>query len=356
MLIQHKKLRAIVRAICTAAGSTDDEPAMVADNLVDANLTGHDSHGVGMLPRYISCVLNGELRPNQHVTVLKDEGTTLMLDGNHGYGQVIGREAMALGIERAQKHGVCVLTVRESFHLCRIGAWAEQCAAAGLVSIHYVNVLGTRPLVAPHGGGDARYGTNPYTCVLPATNDNPPVLLDMATSRIAVGKVRVARNKGEQVVDGALIDSEGQPTTDPNVMYTQPYGAVLPFGEHKGYGMALMSEMLAGVLSGGDTMRRDTARKKDTALNNMLAIIFDPQRFVDGARYKTEIDATIADVRASPPRDPAAPVLMPGDPERTSRAARGSNGIPIDDATWEELLAAAESVGLARADVLGMAS
>ena len=105
MLIRHKNLRAIVRAICTAAGSEGDEPAMVADNLVDANLTGHDSHGVGMLPRYISCVHNGELKPNQHVSVTKDEGTILMLEGNHGYGQVIGREAMAMGIERARRHG-----------------------------------------------------------------------------------------------------------------------------------------------------------------------------------------------------------------------------------------------------------
>ncbi|MEM9681750.1 MAG: malate/lactate/ureidoglycolate dehydrogenase [Pseudomonadota bacterium] len=355
MLIKEDNLRAVVRAICTAAGSTGDEPAMVADNLVDANLTGHDSHGVGMLPRYISCVLSGELSPNQHVEILKDEGTTLMLDGKQGYGQVIGREAMELGIERARKNGVCVMTVRNSFHLCRIGAWAEQCAAAGMVSMHYVNVLGKRPLVAPYGGGDARYGTNPYTCVLPATNDNPPVLLDMATSLIAVGKVRVARNKGEQVREGALIDSHGRPTTDPNAMYTQPYGAVLPFGDHKGYGMALMSEMLAGVLSGGDTMRRDTAREKDTALNNMLTIIFDPQRFVDGGRYKTEMDATITDVRASPPQDPSQPVLMPGDPERTNRAERGANGIPIDAATWEELLSAAESVGLDRAKVEAMA-
>lgn len=355
MLIRHEKLRAVVRAICTAAGSKDDEPSMVAENLVDANLTGHDSHGVGMLPRYIACVLEGELTPNQHVEILKDDGPILMLEGGKGYGQVIGHEAMTLGIERARRLGVCVLTVRNSFHLCRIGAWAEQCAAAGLVSMHYVNVLGRRPIVAPFGGSDARYGTNPYTCVLPATNDNPPVLLDMATSVIAVGKVRVAKNKGEQVKEGVLIDSEGRATTDPNVMYTEPYGAVLPFGEHKGYGMALMSEMLAGVLSGGDTMRRDTAREKDTALNNMLAIIFDPRRFVDGARYKREMDATIADVRASPPRTPGTPVLMPGDPERTNRSERGSNGIPIDDTTWEELLAAAESVGLPRAEILAMA-
>ena len=304
MLIQHEPLRAIVRAICAAAGSTGDEPALVADNLVDTNLTGHDSHGgsmptpwlscpvdtnltghdshgVGMLPRYIACALNGQLKVNQHVAVAQDNGALLTLDGQMGYGQVIGGEAMALGIERAQEHGVAVLTLRNSFHLGRIGAWAEQSAKAGMISMHYVNVIGQRALVAPFRGGDARYATNPFTCVMPGTAENPATLLDMATSVIAMGKVRVAKNKGEPVAEGALIDADGRPTTDPNVMYSQPIGAVLPFGEHKGYGMALMAEMLAGVLSGGQTMRAETLRQDDTIINNMLAIIFDPRRLVD---------------------------------------------------------------------------
>lgn len=356
MLIQHDKLRAVVRAICTAAGSTGDEPALVADNLVYANLTGHDSHGVGMLPRYISCALTGQLAMNQHVKVVKDEGTILVLDGQTGYGQVIGGEAMALGIERAREHGVCILALRNSFHLCRIGAWAEQAAEAGMISMHYVNVIGHKPLVAPFRGGDARYATNPYTCILPATDNNPTTLLDMATSVVAMGKVRVAKNKGEQMQEGALIDAEGKPTTDPNVMYTPPFGAALPFGEHKGYGMALMAEMLAGVLSGGQTMRAETQRTDDTILNGMLAIIFDPRRMVDDDFYKSEVDATIAHVKASPPQNPDEPVLVPGDPERATRAEREANGVPIDDATWEEILSAAESVGLSRSDVVGMAA
>lgn len=356
MLIQHDKLRAIVRAICAAAGSADGEAQKVADNLVYANLTGHDSHGVGMLPRYISCALAGELKINAHLKIVRDEGAMLVLDGQTGYGQVIGGEAMALGIERAREHGVAVLALRNSFHLCRIGAWAEQCAAAGMISFHYVNVIGRKPLVAPYRGADARYATNPYTCVLPATDNNPTTLLDMATSVIAMGKVRVARNKGEQVREGALIDAEGRPTTDPNVMYTPPFGAVLPFGEHKGYGMALMAELLAGVLSGGHTMRAETKRQDDTILNNMLAIVMDPGRLVDADFYKSEVDATLAHVKASPPRNPAEPVLVPGDPERITRAEREAEGIPIDDTTWEEMLAAGDSVGLARGDVEGMAA
>jgi len=356
VLIQHDKLRAVVRAICAAAGSESDEAAKVADNLVIANLTGHDSHGVGMLPRYIACAKTGELKINAHVRIVRDEGSMLVLDGQTGYGQVIGGEAMALGIERARDHGVVVLALRNSFHLCRIGAWAEKCAAAGMISFHYVNVIGHKPLVAPFRGGDARYATNPYTCVLPPTDTNPTTLLDMATSVVAMGKVRVAKNKGEQVREGALIDSQGQPTTDPNTMYTPPFGAVLPFGEHKGYGMALMAELLAGVMSGGHTMRAETQRQDDTILNNMLAIIMDPRRLVDEDFYKSEVDATLAHVKASPPQNPAEPVLVPGDPERISMAEREANGVPIDENTWEEILAAGESVGLNRSDIMGMAA
>ena len=140
--IRHENLRAVARAICAAAGSKGDEPADVADNLVHANLTGHDSHGIGMLPRYIRAVQEGELRPNMKIDLLVDTGAMLVVDGKAGYGQSVGRQAMELAIERAKAHGVCVMAVRRSFHLCRIGAWGEQCAAAGFVSIHYVNVVG----------------------------------------------------------------------------------------------------------------------------------------------------------------------------------------------------------------------
>ncbi len=257
---------------------------------------------------------------------------------------------MALAVERAQRHGVCVMGIRRSFHLCRIGAWGEQCAEAGLVSIHYVNVVGHPGLVAPWRGSDARYATNPYCITMPATDANPVTQLDMATSIVAHGKVRVARNKGEQMAPGVLIDSEGRPTTDPNVMFEHPMGAIMPFAEHKGYGMALMSEMMAGVLSGGHTRRPETDSERDTVLNNMLSIVFDPARLVAPDFYNSEMDATIAHVKGSPPADPELPVLMPGDPERATHAERSANGIPVDDETWRQLEAAAASVGMDAAE------
>ena len=344
--IDHQNLTAVVRDIVAAAGSTGDEPTLVAENLVGANLSGHDSHGVGMLPRYIACVHTGELVPDQHAEIIKDGGATLVVDGKAGYGQVIGREAMAIGIERAREFGVCSMTVRRSFHLCRIGAWAEQCADAGLVSMHHVNVTGHAGLVAPFRGTDARFTTNPYACAMPAASANPHTVLDFATSAAAHGKVRVARNKGETVPEGWLIDANGRPTTDPNTMFATPRGALLPFGEHKGYGLAFMNELLAGVLSGGGTCRPDNDRPNDTILNNMLSVIIDPGRFVDSGYYASETDAMIDHVKASPPSNAAEPVLVPGDPERARRAERKADGIAVDKETWQEIERAAQSVGI----------
>jgi len=346
--IDHNKLRTIVAEICTHAGSTGDEPALVADNLVTANLMGHDSHGVGMLPRYISGAQCGEAKLNAHARIIVDNGALIVVDGQAGLGQVIGGESMDFGIERARKHGCAIVATRRSFHLGRIGAWAERCAEKGLVSMHHTNVVGHKPTVAPYGAREAKYSTNPYTIGLPATDEYPMTILDMATSVVAMGKVRVARNKGEQVAPGTLIDANGRETTDPNVMYTEPFGAALPFGGHKGGGLALMNELLAGVLCGGHTMRPETNQPGDAVLNNMLSVIIDPAKLIDSGFYTAELNATISYVKAAKPIDPAKPVLVPGDPERIRKAEREANGLPIDDNTWEEILATGDSVGFGR--------
>ncbi|MGH8674133.1 MAG: Ldh family oxidoreductase, partial [Burkholderiales bacterium] len=180
-----------------AGGSDARETGIVAENLVTANLTGHDSHGVGMIPRYVDSLLEGGLAVNRHPTMVFDGGAMISLDGEAGYGQVIGLEAMEIGIARARAHGMCVMGLGRAHHLCRIGQWAEQATAAGLVSLHFTNVI-SRSIVAPYGGADARFGTNPMTVGIPIPNE-PPFILDMATSAVAQGKIRVAHNKREQV-------------------------------------------------------------------------------------------------------------------------------------------------------------
>ena len=350
MLISADNLTDITRSICLKAGSEAAEADKVARNLVEANLAGHDSHGVGMVPTYIDSIERGRLQPNQHASVISDNGAILVVDGNRGYGQVIGEETMNLGIERAKNQGMALIALRNSHHLGRIGAWGEQCAAAGLVSIHYVNVMGHRPLVTPFGGSDARFTTNPYCTALPATDGNPPVILDMATSKVAMGKIRVAYNKGVDAPEGALIDPDGNPTLDPGVMFQETRGALRSVGEHKGYGLAFICELLAGALTGGGTCLPER-EAEEIIVNNMLSILIDPTATGNAEGYAREIDAMTAHVKASPPAPGVEAVMVPGDPERKSRAERGANGIPVDDRTWEEIVETAGKVGIAADDV-----
>ena len=205
-------------------------------------------------------------------------------------------------------------------------------------------------MVAPFRGTDGRFVTNPVCIAFPGTEQQPPILLDMATSAIAMGKVRVARNEGHEVEPGILIDPAGKPTRDPNVMYADPHGALLPFGGHKGYALAVVTELLAGALSGGPTIQPGNPRAGGV-INNMFAVIIDPARFAGVDWLRREIDGFVDYVKASPPSDPKAPVLVPGDPERLARAERSRSGIEVDATTWEEILAAGEQVGVARTTI-----
>ena len=249
--IDVTRLRAAIRLVMRGFGSNDAEVEAVAGNLIEANLTGHDSHGIGMLPRYVDAYQQRGLVPNQHVRTVLDAGTLLRLDGGAGFGQVIGREAMELGIARALQNGSCIVALGNSHHLGRIGAWAEQATRAGLVSLHFVNVI-ARSIVAPYGGADARFGTNPFAAGIPLTGSEP-VILDFATSVLAQGKTRVAFNKGELLPPGSLLDDQGRPSREPRFGVNPPFGALLAFGEHKGYGLALLCELLGGALAAGMT-------------------------------------------------------------------------------------------------------
>ena len=350
MLIPVQRLHAIVAEIIRHGGSEEAEAELVSGHLVDANLAGHDSHGVGMVPKYIEDLQAGLLAPNARPSLVKDEGAVMVFDGHLGYGRPVAEEAMISALERCRETGVVLMALRRTHHLGRIGAYGEQSIAAGLVSLHFVNVTDHLPLVAPFGGRDARYSTNPICIAVPGTSSTEPVLLDMATSRIAFGKVKVAHNAGKHVPPGSLIDADGEPSVDPGAMFTDPRGALLSMGEHKGYGLALMCDLLGGILSGGGTMQPQNPRPGGIA-NNMLSIIIDPARLVDSAWLASELDATIAYVKSSRPVKAGEPVLIAGEPERISRAERGREGIPMNETTWEEILAAAQKVGMTREQV-----
>ena len=346
-LIQAQALREHMSAIVKAAGSSQAEADTVASNLVMANLSGHDSHGVGMIPRYIAAVLEGGLVPNTSVKTVMDIGTMLTLDGQCGYGQVIGEQAMQLGIARAKQHGSCIMTLSRSHHLGRIGHWAEMAVAQGLVSMHFVNVL-SRPVVAPFGGGDGRFGTNPC-CIGVPLKGREPFVLDFATSRVAQGKMRVAHNEGKQVEPGLLIDEQGQPTTDPGVVVVPQanglFGALMTFGEHKGYGMAVACELLGGALTGNGTWHR-AADFKMAVYNGMLSILIDPAKLGTQDNFEQEALAFVDWLRQGPAAPGVDAVMMAGEPERKARAEREKAGITLDDTTWGEIVEAGQKVGL----------
>ena len=350
MIATAQRLANVIQAIFLAADSNQDEASAIAENLIEANLTGHDSHGIGMVPRYVERVLRGAINVNQHATVTHQSGPVVQVDGNLGYGQVIGAETLDIGIEKTRETGATIIALRNSHHLGRIGAWGEKCADAGFVSIHFVNAIGLSPQVAPYGGVEGRYSTNPYCTSIPSTSEQPRIVLDMATSKVAMGKVLVARNRGEEIADGVLLDPEGFPTNNPDVMFGNPRGALVPFGDHKGYGLSFICEVLAGALiNGGTCVPRNQVQ--NTAINNMLSIILDPNALGDSEVFRKELDEITAYVKLARPAEGVDEVMVPGDPERAAKAKRQESGISVDDETWRQVLGAANSVGVRSSDI-----
>lgn len=340
--VKAQVVHKIAVEILRRTGSPVDEAETVAEHLVRANLLGHESHGVGMLPLYLEHIKEEYLVPGKPALKIMDEDAILVFDGQRGYGQRTAREAMDAAIEKCRVKGLALLALRNAHHIGRVGAYGEMAIQKGFISIHFVNVV-ARNVIAPFGGRDGRMGTNPICIAIPGTANSDPVLLDMATSKIAVGKARVALEAGKPVEENNLIDADGNPTTDPAVIFDNPTGAILPIGTYKGYGLALCCEILAGALCGGGSVRhRD--EKAGGVMNNMLAIIIDPQRLGDIFWIQTEIDAIVAHVTGSPPVEPENPVLVAGDPERINFKTRTRQGIPFSRGAWEEIKAAAAAV------------
>lgn len=343
--IDHAALVTLIEEMLARVGSGPEEARQVASDLVEANLQGHDSHGAQLVPRYIENTEKGLVTPNVIARQVGGAGAMSVWDGLMGFGQCTGRQVTAGAIAAAREHGMAAFGLRNTHHLGRIGAYAEMSVAEGLIGLFFVNAVSGAPVVAPHGGFDGRMGTNPICIGIPRAPQ--PLILDFATSAIAVGKVKVAFNAGREVPAGALVTHEGVPSSDPAVMYGQgPRGALLSFGAHKGYGLALVCEILAGALTGGGTNQPATPKDRGI-VNGMMGILLDPARLADNPAFADEVQAICAHVQASAP----GRVLIPGDPERRSKAARMAEGIPLDDVTWGDLSACATRLGIGEAAI-----
>jgi uncharacterized oxidoreductase len=342
MQVRHDPLCRLTAALFQRAGCEPAEAECVAAHLVEANLVGHDSHGVIRVPSYVRWLRDGKVVAGRTIQVVFENEVIAVVDGQFGLGQAVGEQAMRLGIAKCPRHGVAVIALRNAGHLGRIGDWPLIVARAGLWSLHFVNTTGAGILVAPHGGISRRLSANPIAAGVPIPG-REPLLLDMSACTIAEGKIRVALNQGVAVPENCIIDAQGRPTTDPRVFYADPPGAILSIAGHKGSGLAVVCEMLAGALTGGGCSNPANA---DRVVNGMLSIILDAAYFQSDTALAAEITRFLAWVKSSAKATPDGEVLMPGEVEERTRAKRLRDGIVIDDTTWSQILQTAAALGL----------
>jgi uncharacterized oxidoreductase len=334
------ELRRFASALLQAGGATPEEAVVVGDSLVDANLRGYDSHGVMRIPYYVQALKEGEVVSGAKLTVTNQSAAHIVADANWGFGQVQTRQLLELTAERASRGGVGVGTMIQSGHIGRLGEYCELAAARGLVSMLMVNSHGAAVRVAPPGGKAPRLSTNPLAIGVPQGAE--PLVLDFSTSATAEGKVRVKKIAGELCPQGWLLDSEGRPTTDPNALYANPPGSIVPMGgsqAYKGFGLGLMIEILCGALSGGVCAREPLFPKKG---NCVFMLLLDPQHFGGKEFFQHEVMQLCDYIRSCPRIAGVDRILLPGDPERTLLASKLSQGISLDPENWGALIKLAE--------------
>ena len=332
------QLTDLTATIFKAVGCNDNEADVIAKRLVNANLSGHDSHGIIRIAKYVDWIEQGGAVINQEIDILTDNGSVVVVDGKWGMGQSIGEQTMNLAIERAREHGVAVVALRNSGHLGRIGDWPEMAVRAGMLSVHFVNTSGMGNLVAPWGGKERRLSANPFAAGVPV-KDGPPLILDMSACTVAEGKIRVAMHAGKQVPENCLIDSDGNPTTDPVTFYGDPEngvkpGSILPIAGHKGYALSIIIEMMAGALTGGSCTNPD---KADRLANGMLTIVMDRSAFMSEDEFYDEVSRYVDYVKSSAPIREGAEIIVPGEFEARTRDERNANGIELAETTMLQI-------------------
>ena len=336
------KLTEFATQLLAAGGLPVEEAALVGRSLVEANVRGHDSHGVMRIPYYLDQAAKGELKPGAPFTVLRESETILVADGNWGFGQTQAQRLTDRLIAKAKQHGTGLGTLIHAGHIGRLGEYCETAAAAGQMSVIMVNTHGHARRVAPPGGTAPRLGTNPLA--IGAPNGDRTILLDFGTSATAEGKVRVKKIAGQQCPDGWLLDSTGKPTNDPNSLYADPPGTILPMGgaqAYKGFGLALLVEIFAGALSGGVTIREKPINQNG---NCVFMLFVDPGQVGGASHFAAEVSQLVKFVTDCPRVPGCDEILLPGDPERRTQAVREKSGIPLDDGNWKQLVALAEKL------------
>ena len=329
-------LISIAKKIFIACKVPEDEALLVAENLVETNLVGLDSHGLIRLPQYVNAILDkdadGAITPGGKITVVKDTGSTAIVDCGLNFGQVGGVKAMELAIEKASTHGIACVIAKRCNHAGRLGAFTQMAAEAGMLALASCNSPKQGHWVAPFGGREGRLATNPFSFAAPSNGD--PIVLDMSTSAVSEGKVRLCYNSGQQTPPDCIADAKGKPTSDAKDFYGEPRGTIRPFGGaagYKGTGLGIMVEMLSGTLKG------DLVTGDNIIGNGLCFIVINPGSFITTDMFKALADELVQYVKSCPLAEGSDGVLMPGEMDFNTKRERLENGIEIDDETWKQI-------------------
>ena len=326
-------LHKVTYHIFVAKGTPEAEADTVARHLVKANLTGHDSHGVIAIPTYAQRIDVGHIVPGAPFAVEKEATCTAVINGNWGFGFVVTERAMQMAIDKARDHGVAAITVHHQSHIGRLGDYPTMALREGMIGMITADSGASPKHVAPFGGRARRLGTNPICIGMPSELDGP-VLLDMATSTVALGKISLARSRNESIPVGWIVDKDGKETTDPNDYYSG--GAILPLGVdqgHKGYGLSFMVEVFSGLLTGLGFGIDPQAKHND----GCFISVYNVEHFRPLDQFKKEMAEFVQFVKTSPPAAGFNEVLYPGEIEYRTEQRRQQEGIFVEDATWQQI-------------------
>ncbi len=339
--LSSAQLREVTCNIFRATGAPDDVATIVAESLVEADLTGHDSHGIVRIIEYLDQIRTGRLNPQAKAEIVRETPTTLLVDGHWAFGQVTARWAMNQVIGKAAQCFVAAAGIYHCGHIGRVGPYTAIAAEQGFVGMAFVNGGGTQPRVAPFGGIRPVFGTNPLAAAIPVAGQ-APIVLDFSTSVVASGKIRIARERGEEVPEGWILNREGQPTRQPQEYYDG--GSLLPFAGHKGYALGLLVDVLGGLLTGAGTPVLPSSGYE--LGNGVFFITLNVEAFRPLADFTIQMQELSERIKAASPITGGGEVLLPGEPEQRAKAYRLAEGIDISDETWQKIVDAARGVGV----------
>jgi uncharacterized oxidoreductase len=344
-IITGESIERIARGVLRAAGATDEHAKTVAQHLADANLAGHDSHGLIRVPPYVRGIKEGRIDPVAQSEVVGEHMAMAQVNGNATFGQVVAAFATRLAMNKAREYGIGLVAMYNLGHTGRIGSYPEMAAKEGMAAIMYSGGI-TRGGggVAPFGGREGRLSTNPISMAFPSSS-NGVILLDFATSMAAEGKIRVYSARGQALPDQWVLSKDGVPSNDPNDYYDG--GAILPVGGlsggHKGYALSFMVVLLGGMLGG---LGRASNLELAPPGGGTSIIVIDLESLAPIDDVKAQVEELVRFVKDTPPMEGSSGVLYPGEVEARSRQERRANGVPVEQPTWEAVAKLIKEYGL----------